>query len=136
MFDEFIKNGNVPLSMDLLEKSLPKPKAVIGNTVEVNPRTHPGVNKPGGTGIVQDISYINGEYFYDVKYTVNGGRESKVKESIINVPNIPLQNTVKRRSLGDEGTRTTNYLYNVIMCNILCIFMYNYLSDYICSACL
>jgi len=61
-----------------------------GDTVRVERRMGPGMNKPGGVGIVlrvfssSTVPYqTKVQPMYDIKYVVNGGSEKNVPESIV-----------------------------------------------------
>jgi len=57
---------------------------MVGMVVSVDRRMWPGINKPGGIGI---ISKVHDDGAIDVKYTVVGGREAKIHPQYVRLKN-------------------------------------------------
>ena len=58
----------------------------VGDTVEVAPRTWPGINKEGGVGRITAVHPEDGTY--DVKYVLVGSKEARVKGKYITDANV------------------------------------------------
>ena len=65
------------------------PTFAVGDLVDVQSRTWPGINKPGGAGRVLKIDTDNG--MLDVKYTL-GGSEKAIAFSLTSREEWPLSN--------------------------------------------
>ena len=58
---------------------------MVGMVVSVDRRMWPGINKPGGIGI---ISKVHDDGAIDVKYTVVGGREAKIHPQYVRLTDV------------------------------------------------
>ena len=54
----------------------------MGDIVNVASRTWPGINKPGGVGLVTNITPVDNSVKYDVTY-VMGGRENDIDAQFV-----------------------------------------------------
>ena len=73
----------------------------VGDVVQVQPRTWPGVNLPGGVGRIKAVHHTTQHHlFYDIDYVL-GGRERKVDAIFCSVTDLPR--TGRRKSEGGVG---------------------------------
>lgn len=69
----------------------------MGDLVTVAKRMEPGVNKPGGTAKITNVTQSKkGEYFYDVSYVL-GTKETDIPASLLKVQVLQLSRP--RRSM-------------------------------------
>jgi hypothetical protein len=63
----------------------------VGGVVNVQSRTWPGINKPGGVAKVTAVHAVGGSHFYNVRYVL-GGQEKRVEAIFV----TPKEDAVRR----------------------------------------
>ena len=84
---------------------LTPPRFAFGDLVEVESRTWPGINKPGGVGRVQGVNRDTGTI--DVKYVVNGGSENDINAKYVSLHVLDVLDSVEGGSGGSGGARSS-----------------------------
>lgn len=69
----------------------------LGSVVMVQPRTWPGINKPGGVGRVTSVTRSSGQVFYMVKYVL-GGREKDISSLYVSLTERESQSASSKPS--------------------------------------
>lgn len=106
----------------------------VGDLVEVESRTWPGINKPGGSGRVVNVhqetnSQGEGEVFYDVRYVL-GGFERRIESEYVELSHIlqleRAQGRVRYERVFYHGT--LRMLLLSLSCMMLCVLTSGLLS--------
>lgn len=78
-----LDGGNSVASTVIGQDGTAVPRQIaIGDIVNVASRTWPGINKPGGVGLVTNITPVDNSVKYDVTYVL-GGRENGIDAQFV-----------------------------------------------------
>jgi len=78
-----LDGGNSVASTVIGQDGTTVPRQIaIGDIVNVASRTWPGINKPGGVGLVTNITPVDNSVKYDVTYVL-GGRENGIDAQFV-----------------------------------------------------